>query len=583
MFEGSTYKRCKCTEPKLDDNGQPLLDAHGKPKARELGSSCPLLKKRDHGTWYYYVKLPDGPGGKRRRPRKGGFLTQAQAKEAAQKLWDDAQGGIDVDTTETVAQYLDRWYDKRVDLKRSTRTYYRDYIDRVFKPALGHLAMRELRDRHIQTVFQQIWAFNKVKKANRQTAEQARRECQAAYQAWKQAPTPRPPELHEAWKQARRALKEAVAKPRQDTGPGTQKRYLNCLAAALGDAVSEKLITQNWAKLVVLPKYERPEALVWTDERVARWRETGERPGPVMVWTPEQTGQFLDAAVDHPMYILWHLMVYRALRRGEATGLSWNELDMTKGVAHITEQLVTDYSNTVRQDTPKSRSGRRAVTLDYATFALLTAWRDVQRTQRSEWEERHCAHPDKYGPYVDSGYVFTQPDGRPHHPKNVSNAFDRFIKRTGLPPIRLHDLRHGAASLSLAAGLSMKAIQALLGHSNYQLTADTYTSLLPQFEQAEANAPVALVPRRKGIDMPAREHEPAGEESAPTAATASIGVIAASTGAAEPAARAEEPATAITQEQTSQDAAPAAQTSPTRKSHLRLLRPVPQDGAPGAA
>ncbi|WP_411129711.1 tyrosine-type recombinase/integrase [Streptomyces sp. x-19] len=519
MFEGSTYKRCKCTEPKLDDNGQPILDAHNKPRTRELGSSCPLLKKRDHGTWYYYVKLPDGPGGKRRRPCKGGFLTQTQAKEEAQKLWDEAHGGIDVDTKETVAQYLDRWHDKRVDLKRRTRTDYRDYIDRIFKPALGHLTMRELRNRHIQEMFQQIWAFNEVKKANREAAQLAAIAYETAHHAWKQAPSPRPIELRQARQQAQQALKAARTKPRQHTGPGSQKKYRDCLAAALGDAVTEKLITQNWAKLVVLPKYQRPEPLVWTDERVARWRETGEKPGPVMVWTPEQTGKFLDAAVEHPLYTLWHLMVYRALRRGEAVGLPWAELDMIKGIAHVTEQLVTDSSHACWEDTPKSRSGRRTVTLDHATFSLLTAWRDVQKMQRTEWENKHQNAADKYGPYTNSGYVFTQPDGRPHHPKHVSQAFDRFIKRTGLPPIRLHDLRHCAASLSLAAGLSMKAIQALLGHSSYQLTADTYTSLLPQFEQAEANAPVDLVPRRHGADEPTGQQAPAVDEIARDTAT----------------------------------------------------------------
>jgi hypothetical protein len=324
VFDGSTYKRCKCTEPKLYDNGQPVLDAEGNPKTRELGSSCPLLKKRDHGTWYYYVKLPDGLGGKRRRPRKGGFLTQTKAKEEAQKLWDQAQSGIDVDTKETVAEYLDRWHTKRVDLKRKTRTQYRDFIDRVLKPALGHLSMRDLRDRHVQEMFQQIWAFNHVKKANQEAAELARRAFDAAYEFWRQAPIPRPPELRQAWHQARDALKDARKKPRQNTGPGTQKRYLDCLSAALKDAVAEKLITQNWAKLVVLPKCERPEPLVWTDERVARWRETGEKPGPVMVWTPEQTGQFLDAAVNHPLYIMWHLMVYRAPRRGNRLALDRN-------------------------------------------------------------------------------------------------------------------------------------------------------------------------------------------------------------------------------------------------------------------
>ncbi|UQA93801.1 tyrosine-type recombinase/integrase [Streptomyces halobius] len=520
MFDGSIYRRCKCTEPKLDDQGQPVLDARGKPKVRELGSACPQLKKRDHGSWYYYLNLPDGPGGERRRPRKGGHSTSKKAKEEAQKIWDEAHDGIDVDSKETVAAYLNRWMDKRVDLKRGTRDDYRDYIDRIFIPALGHLTMRELRERHIQEMFKKVWAFNKVKETNRLAAQQAKAECDDAYRAWKQAPKPRPQHFRQRWDAAKAALKEARTKPRRDTGPGTQKKYKNTLAAALDDAVTEKLITENWAKNVTLPKYERPEALVWTDERVARWKLTGEKPSPVMVWTPEQTGEFLDAAVDHPMYVMWHLMVFRAPRRGEASGLPWTEVDMTRGVAKIVEQLVTGSAYEVWEDTPKSRAGKRSLTLDSATFALLTAWREVQKAQRAEWEEKHRDNPDKYGPYIDSGKVFTQADGSPWHPDNVSQAFERFIKRLGLPPIRLHDLRHCAASLSLAAGLSMKAIQALLGHSSYQLTADTYTSLMPQFEQAAANAPVGLVPRRSTAEQPADPETPAvAAEEEPAAPT----------------------------------------------------------------
>ncbi|MEU3051260.1 tyrosine-type recombinase/integrase [Streptomyces sp. NPDC006984] len=526
---------------------------------RELGSACPLLKKRDHGTWYYYVKLPDGPGGKRRRPRKGGFLTQNQAKDAAQKLWDQAQGGIDVDTKETVAEYLDRWHAKRVDLKRRTRIDYRYCIDRIFIPALGHLALRDLRDHHIQEMFQQIWAFNEIKKGNREAAEVAKAGYEAAHLAWSQAITPRPPELRQSWNQALAALKEARAKPRQDTGPASQKRYLDCLGAALGDAVNQRLITQNWAKLVVIPKYVRPQPLVWTDERVARWRETGEKPGPVMVWTPEQAGRFLDAAVDHPMYVMWHLMVYRAPRRGEATGLAWTELDMTKGVAHVSGQLVTDSNYNMWEDTPKSRSGRRSIALDYATLALLTAWRDVQRAQRTAWEEAHRLDPTSCGPYVDSGYVFTRPDGRPHNPKNVSQAFSRFIRRIDLPPVRLHDLRHCAASLSLAAGLSMKAIQALLGHSNYQLTADTYTSLLPQFEEAAANAPVDLVPRRNGIEKPTGQQAPVSDPYSMLP-----------------------PSPARHEEERQQDVT-AASAGEGGGGHLRVVRSTPPDGARPAA
>ncbi|MEV6590228.1 tyrosine-type recombinase/integrase [Streptomyces acidicola] len=97
----------------------------------------------------------------------------------------------------------------------------------------------------------------------------------------------------------------------------------------------------------------------------------------------------------------------------------------------------------------------------------------ARSSRRSRSRPKHRKDPKKYGPYVDSGYVFTQADGRTWHPDSVSQAFKRLIKRLGLPPVRLHDLRHCAASLSLAASLSMKAIQSLLGHASYSLTADT--------------------------------------------------------------------------------------------------------------
>lgn len=495
MFSGSIYKRCKCTAPKLDDTGEPVLDSNGDPKTRELGTGCPDLKKRDHGSWYYYVNLPDGPRGERRRPRKGGFLTRAAAQHAAQELWSEANHGIKVESRETVEQFLRRWLNNRVDLKRKTRCDYADFIERLYIPALGHLTMRELRTRHIQAMFEDIWAYNKVKEANRLDAEQALAACEAARQAWRQTPRPRPPEIRQKWDNAKAVLKEARTKPRQDTGPGTQKRILDALSSALKAAAMEKLITENWADEVVIPKYEKPQALVWTEERIARWRQTGEKPSSVMVWTPELTGQFLDATVGHRMYVMWHLQVFRGPRRGEAAGLAWTEVDLTRGTANIVQQLVSDTSHKPFEETPKSRSGRRTIALDSATHALLTTWRDLQKAKRVEWEAKHKANPEKYGPYVDSGYVFTQDNGTPWHPDNVSKVFDRLIKRLDMPPIRLHDLRHCAASLSLAAGLSMKAIQTLLGHATFTLTADTYTSLMPQFEKEAAEAPVALVPR----------------------------------------------------------------------------------------
>ncbi|MCX4617006.1 MULTISPECIES: hypothetical protein [Streptomyces] len=75
--------------------------------------------------------------------------------------------------------------------------------------------------------------------------------------------------------------------------------------ATMGGIKTEEAFAKNWAQLVELPAVTRPKPLVWTPERVAHWKKTGEKPGPVMVWTPEQTGQFLDSVKGDRLYSLW--------------------------------------------------------------------------------------------------------------------------------------------------------------------------------------------------------------------------------------------------------------------------------------
>jgi hypothetical protein len=92
---------------------------------------------------------------------------------------------------------------------------------------------------------------------------------------------------------------------------------------------------------------------------------------------------------------------------------------------------------------------------------------------------------------VDSGKVFTREDGSVLHPATVTDRFQALAAAAKLPPIRLHDLRHGAASLMLAAGVPAKVVQETLGHSTITLTLDTYTSVYTEVAEAAA----ALVPR----------------------------------------------------------------------------------------
>jgi integrase len=76
--------------------------------------------------------------------------------------------------------------------------------------------------------------------------------------------------------------------------------------------------------------------------------------------------------------------------------------------------------------------------------------------------------------------MFTYADGRPIRPEYLTHRFGILIKELDLPPIRLHDLRHGAATIALASHTDLKVIQQMLGHSSIVTTADTYTTSCPR-------------------------------------------------------------------------------------------------------
>ena len=80
---------------------------------------------------------------------------------------------------------------------------------------------------------------------------------------------------------------------------------------------------------------------------------------------------------------------------------------------------------------------------------------------------RQVAERAAYGPgYQASGYVFTNLNGDPMAPDRLTRAFKKLAADAGLPPIRLHDLWHGAATLALAARVDLRTVQDMLCHSS---------------------------------------------------------------------------------------------------------------------
>jgi integrase len=120
--------------------------------------------------------------------------------------------------------------------------------------------------------------------------------------------------------------------------PATFQRIREVLRAALNGAIRRGLITQNPARWVEIPSARRPQAVVWTNARVAVWRATGQRP-PVAVWTAAQTAAFLTHICGHVLYPLFHVAALLGLRRGEVIGLRWSDVDSAAGTLTICRQV----------------------------------------------------------------------------------------------------------------------------------------------------------------------------------------------------------------------------------------------------
>jgi integrase len=468
MSSKGVFKRCSCTEVVLDAVGQPVLDAKGKPKRRELGTGCPLLDKRGHGSWWYQVDVAPVRGSKRKRARRGGFSTKGEAEHARIQVTSKGRRAVDRAVPNDqikVESWLLAWIDSRRKIRAATLRSYRGQIDNYLRPYLGHYRLSHLRSHHIRAMFDEIDKLNAEITRNLETNPRRRR--------------------------GSKRLPDEIRETRRVAGPATQQRIKACLRKALADAVAEGLITTNPATLVELESGAAPKPLLWTDERVARWRETGEKPSRVMVWMPAQVGAFLDYAGDDRCYPLFLLVALCGLRRGEACGLRWCDLDLTRGTATISVQL-TQNAWTVEEGRPKSDAGERVVILPTELVTLLTTHKMSQEEERAAWRSA----------WVDSGRVFIREGGAHLVPDEVSDRFRALVAECGLPPVTLHGLRHGAATYALDAGVDVRVVQEMLGHSSSVLTRDTYTSVSQRLQAAAAEKISGVIPRNGTVTAP---------------------------------------------------------------------------------
>lgn len=243
--------------------------------------------------------------------------------------------------------------------------------------------------------------------------------------------------------------------------PASIRRIHACLRSALNTAVKRRLLTHNPALHVELPP-ERPR-----------------RPEP---WTSQDCRHFLHAISGDRLALLYRILIVTGMRRGEAIGLRWADIDLTNATIRIAQQI-TPVAGKATVDSPKTRRGSRVVPIDPDTLTRLRDHLATQRRERRAWATTF----DVYG------LVFTREDGTALRPEHVTKHFQSLARRHGLPVIRLHDLRHTNATLALQAGIEVKVISERLGHSTTAITQDIYMHVAPQLGRHAADRIADLV------------------------------------------------------------------------------------------
>jgi integrase len=199
------------------------------------------------------------------------------------------------------------------------------------------------------------------------------------------------------------------------------------LHKALKDAERLGLIVRNPASAASAPRATRPEFTTWSSD---------------------DAREFFDAIASHRLRVAYLLLVTTGMRRGEALGLRWNDLDLDDRQLAVVQTL-NSINGQLVFSAPKTARSRRTVFLDPTTVEGLRSHRKRQAAERlaigGDWDSS-------------SNLVFRDEVGGPVKPDWFSREFDRLVQATGLPRLRLHDLRHTYATLALKAGIHPRQV-----------------------------------------------------------------------------------------------------------------------------
>lgn len=360
----------------------------------------------------------------------------------------------------------------RQNLKKKTAFGYQEKMD-LINQALGHIRLKDLRPGHIAAFYANLQEEGMRAKAlavpkfdlvawmkNRRTSMAAlSRETGISLWVFKQLKAGHGVALKSA--QAFADFYDlpindffTVSRDSTPLKPGTIHTYHRVLSAVLYRAVKWKYIENNPAERADLPSLAHRHAK-YLDEPDAR--------------------RLLELLQDEP--IIWRTIItfdlLSGLRRAEILGLRWCDVDLDTRLVHVRQTWNYLPGVGCYLDTPKTEGSERPLRISQTAAMLLQGvwqWQEQQETALGDaWE-----NPD--------GRIFTREDGHPLFPDAVTKWFTAFVRRSGLPPVTIHSLRHTYASLMIADGVPMVVVSHSLGHAQVSTTTNIYAHVIAAAE-----------------------------------------------------------------------------------------------------
>ncbi len=228
----------------------------------------------------------------------------------------------------------------------------------------------------------------------------------------------------------------------------TVKHYHANIRKALQYAMKTDIILSNPADKVDLPKIEEYKPKFYTSNEVK-------------ILLNEVIGTKLEIPVM--------IDCFYGFRRSEVIGLKWSAVDFENDTITIDHTITQSSGKLIIRDKTKTKSSKRTLPLEPIVKSFL-----IELKEKQEKNRELCG--DSYNKdYLE--YICVDNCGNIIRPDYVTETFLKLLKRKNLKIIRFHDLRHTCASILLKNGANMKEIQAWLGHSNYNTTANLYAHL----------------------------------------------------------------------------------------------------------